>query len=135
MLHLLSSSRTLSKNAVEWKWNFGDGATSNEQNPLHTYSLPGNYTANLLVNNANGTASKPATINVLKEDSSGGDSSSDGSSSSDRSSSGGGGGGGGGGGSPEPTSNVESQGNSHRHSLQAERQSSISQGTRPMLFM
>lgn len=28
---------------TEWKWDFGDGATSTEQNPEHVYAKPGNY--------------------------------------------------------------------------------------------
>ena len=28
----------LSENATEWNWDFGDGTTSTEQNPIHTYS-------------------------------------------------------------------------------------------------
>jgi PKD repeat protein len=31
----------LSKDATGWKWDFGDGATSIEQNPLHTYTEAG----------------------------------------------------------------------------------------------
>jgi len=34
---------------VKWAWNFGDSATSDEQNPAYTYSLPGNYTVTLTV--------------------------------------------------------------------------------------
>ncbi len=37
----------LSKNATGWNWNFGDGANSTEQNPIHTYSTAGNYTVTL----------------------------------------------------------------------------------------
>jgi PKD repeat protein len=44
--------------------------------PVHTYTAPGTYTANLTVSNANGTASKIATINVLKVTSPSGGSSS-----------------------------------------------------------
>ena len=29
---------------LEWTWDFGDGATSNEQNPYHVYAQPGIYT-------------------------------------------------------------------------------------------
>ena len=54
----------LSKNAIGWTWKFGDGATSSEQNPMHTYSTAGNYTVNLTVTNAYGTSTKLSTINV-----------------------------------------------------------------------
>lgn len=32
-----------------WEWNFGDGVTSNEKNPVHKYSNPGTYTVTLIV--------------------------------------------------------------------------------------
>jgi len=32
-----------------WHWGFGDGETSDEQNPVHTYDNPGNYTITLTV--------------------------------------------------------------------------------------
>jgi beta propeller repeat protein len=57
----------LSENATEWKWSFGNGATSIEQNPVHTYSAAGTYTVNLTVSNSNGTDSKLATINVSEK--------------------------------------------------------------------
>jgi beta propeller repeat protein len=57
----------LSENATEWDWDFGDGATSIEQNTVHTYSAAGNYTVNLTVSNSNGTDSKLATITVLAQ--------------------------------------------------------------------
>ena len=55
-----------SQNATGWNWDFGDGTNSNEQNPLHNYSVAGNYTVNLTVSNANGTASRFIAINVLE---------------------------------------------------------------------
>ena len=55
----------LSKNTNEWNWKFGDGNSSTDQNPMHTYSAAGTYTVNLTTINANGTDSKLATINVL----------------------------------------------------------------------
>jgi PKD repeat protein len=54
-------------NPAFWLWNFGDGANSVEQNPVHTYSTAGNYTVNLTVNNENGTDSKLATITVSEK--------------------------------------------------------------------
>lgn len=41
-------------NPAEWKWTFGDGATSNEQNPSHQYTNPGSYAVSLGVKNAGG---------------------------------------------------------------------------------
>jgi PKD repeat protein len=41
-------------NPTTWNWNFGDGQTSNEQNPTHTYSDVGYYSVTLNVSNAEG---------------------------------------------------------------------------------
>jgi len=41
---------------TSWAWDFGDNATSNETNPLHVYTTPGNYTVTLKV--SNGTTTK-----------------------------------------------------------------------------
>jgi len=38
-----------------WVWEFGDGATSSEQNPVHTYTAPGVYLVNLTVFAASGS--------------------------------------------------------------------------------
>lgn len=32
-----------------WDWDYGDGSTSKEQNPTHTYTTPGIYTVNLTI--------------------------------------------------------------------------------------
>ncbi len=32
-----------------WQWNFGDGTSSNEENPVHSYEEPGTYTVSLEV--------------------------------------------------------------------------------------
>jgi gliding motility-associated-like protein len=50
-----------------WTYNFGDGNSSNSQNPTHAYSLAGTYTVNLVVTAANGQADaevKPSYITV-----------------------------------------------------------------------
>lgn len=39
--------------ADEWLWDFGDGETSTQQNPLHVFSDQGNYLVTLTVENEN----------------------------------------------------------------------------------
>ena len=43
------------ENPSTWEWDFGDGNTSNEQNPQYTYTDPGIYTVVLTVSNAHGS--------------------------------------------------------------------------------
>ena len=43
---------------TQWTWNFGDGQTSNVQNPTHTYAEAGSYNVSLTVANQDGTDSK-----------------------------------------------------------------------------
>ena len=44
-----------------WTWNFGDGSSSTLQNPMHTYTTAGVYTANLNATNGyNGWISAPS---------------------------------------------------------------------------
>ncbi len=38
-----------------WLWDFGDGNTSTQQNPSHTYTVPGEYTVSLTATNAYGS--------------------------------------------------------------------------------
>ncbi|MDD5419489.1 MAG: PKD domain-containing protein, partial [Methanomicrobiaceae archaeon] len=50
----------------EWSWEFGDGKTSSEQNPEHTYLEAGNYTVSMTISSAagNDTVAKPDYIRV-----------------------------------------------------------------------
>jgi len=48
-----------------WLWNFGDGSTSNEQNPSHTYIRPGNYTVTLNVTGRGGTIARRRALLVI----------------------------------------------------------------------
>ncbi len=34
-----------------WNWNFGDGSASTQQNPTHSYTMPGTYSISLAVSN------------------------------------------------------------------------------------
>ncbi|KKG09770.1 PGF-pre-PGF domain-containing protein, partial [Methanosarcina sp. 2.H.A.1B.4] len=51
---------------TSWAWDFGDGSTSDNRNPTHTYSAGGSYNVNLTVSNEYGTDSKTAVIVVLQ---------------------------------------------------------------------
>ncbi|MCX6301387.1 MAG: FG-GAP-like repeat-containing protein [Bacteroidia bacterium] len=39
---------------AEWKWDFRDGSSSSEQNPVHTYSISGNYNVKLVITDNSG---------------------------------------------------------------------------------
>jgi PKD repeat protein len=55
---------TSMENSSSWDWSFGDGGTSTERNPVHTYTLPGNHTVVLSVNGGLSTATRPEYIKV-----------------------------------------------------------------------
>lgn len=42
----------------QWRWDFGDGQTSSQRNPSHTYTKGGLYTVKLTVTGPGGTATK-----------------------------------------------------------------------------
>ncbi len=49
---------------ASWAWNFGDEATSTEQNPTHRYTTPGSYPVTLTVHDAFGAESKQHTFTI-----------------------------------------------------------------------
>jgi parallel beta-helix repeat protein len=52
---------------ISWSWSFGDGATSTQRHPNHTYAAAGTYTVSLTVGNADGlsdTESRTGLITV-----------------------------------------------------------------------
>ena len=51
-------------NVSGYIWNFGDGTTSTDQNPTHTYKNPGNYTVKLTVTNHGGSSTVTSLITV-----------------------------------------------------------------------
>lgn len=45
-------------NPTSWLWNFGDGTTSTDRNPVHTYTISGSHTVTLTVSNTAGSNSE-----------------------------------------------------------------------------
>jgi len=52
-------------NPTAWSWNFGDGTTSNLQNPAHTYTASGTYTVSLTAINSGGSNVTTKSITML----------------------------------------------------------------------
>jgi len=55
-----------SSNGNAFLWNFGDGSTSTDINPVHFYSGPGTYTVTLVVSDTNGCFSPDSTEFVVE---------------------------------------------------------------------
>ena len=52
---------------VAWTWNFGDGQTSSDPNPVHVYDEPGDYAVTLTVtddSSATNSRTRPATASA-----------------------------------------------------------------------
>jgi PKD repeat protein len=49
---------------ISYSWDFGDGATSTQASPTHTFSNPGTYTVTLNASNDAGSDSRTLTITV-----------------------------------------------------------------------
>ncbi|AYA36008.1 PKD domain-containing protein [Hymenobacter oligotrophus] len=45
------ASFAVQANNLVYSWDFGDGTKSNQQNPVHTYATPGDYTVTLRITN------------------------------------------------------------------------------------
>lgn len=55
-----------SQNATSYSWDFGDGNTSTEKDPVHTYDQADSYSVKLVVSNDAGqTAQRTETINLM----------------------------------------------------------------------
>jgi len=57
-----------------FKWDFGDGATSTEQNPAHSYTKVGEYTATLTVTDQKGNKGTDEIDIFVETEEEGGDS-------------------------------------------------------------
>lgn len=53
-ISFFDASRSTAKSAESWLWSFGDGSSSDEQNPIHIYPNGGAYNVSLVASNARG---------------------------------------------------------------------------------
>lgn len=61
--------QNFSQNSTSYTWDFGDGETSTEKDPVHTYATGGTYTVKLTSANAAGvTANRSETIMLMDPD-------------------------------------------------------------------
>jgi len=61
VVRFTDESKPFSSPIVGYRWDFGDGETSTDQNPQHTYIQPGFYTVKLTVISADGQATAEQT--------------------------------------------------------------------------
>lgn len=54
----------LTLHADTWQWDFGDGTTSSEQNPVHVYESGGIYQIKLVASNSKGTADATTEVSL-----------------------------------------------------------------------
>ena len=51
---------------IAWEWSFGDGTSANDENPIHVYTVSGNYTVTLRITDSkNNTSTATKDINVI----------------------------------------------------------------------
>jgi gliding motility-associated-like protein len=61
------SFKDASIDAQTWLWDFGDGTTSTDESPSHTYTATGNYIVTLTVANDKCSYKKIDSMNIIKE--------------------------------------------------------------------
>ncbi|WHI52074.1 ExeM/NucH family extracellular endonuclease [Microbulbifer sp. MLAF003] len=68
IFHFIDNSSDEDGNLVSWSWDFGDGARSTEQNPSHSFDIPGSYLVRLQVKDDRGAISTIEKIIEVKDD-------------------------------------------------------------------
>ncbi len=66
LLRFTDQSTTSSGTITSWQWNFGDGNSSTEQNPTHTYTEPGFYTVSLRVSSNTGCENAVTRFRLIR---------------------------------------------------------------------
>lgn len=59
------TSNSSGPGTLTWYWDFGDGTSSTQQNPVHTYTTPGNYTVSMATTSSDGCSDTMRKVSVL----------------------------------------------------------------------
>lgn len=65
-VHFTDMSNPGGGSITDWFWNFGDGNTSTQQNPSHTYTTPGFYSVTLRVTSSTGCVRTVGRSNYIR---------------------------------------------------------------------
>ncbi len=63
-LTMITTDMSTGSNLTGWSWTFGDGGTSNDQSPIHTYAAAGIYEVCLSVENGCGVSQTCSQVEV-----------------------------------------------------------------------
>lgn len=66
-VNFTDSSTDANNDITQWSWDFGDGATSSDQNPMHVYAASGNYDVELTVTDSEGNTSTSTQTVVVSD--------------------------------------------------------------------
>lgn len=66
-VNFTDSSTDANNDITQWSWEFGDGATSSDQNPMHVYAASGNYDVVLTVTDSEGNTSTSTQTVVVSD--------------------------------------------------------------------
>ncbi|MFP3362107.1 S8 family serine peptidase [Pseudoalteromonas sp. SIMBA_148] len=66
-VNFIDSSTDSNNDITQWSWDFGDGATSSDQNPMHVYAASGNYDVELTVTDSEGNTSTSTQTVVVSD--------------------------------------------------------------------
>ena len=61
-----SNTSTISSGTMTYSWDFGDGTTSSQRNPVHTYTAGGTYTALLTTTSQHGCADTQTVAVIVR---------------------------------------------------------------------
>jgi len=66
-VNFTDTSTDSNNDITQWSWDFGDGATSSDQNPMHVYAASGNYDVVLSVTDSEGNTSTSTQTVVVSD--------------------------------------------------------------------